>query len=189
MICWDCLWRIGLFYSYWSYEIRQSQLDKPVFALRRLSKNVLRSHKSSPASCPRPANFVLYAAWCETERSRRDLARVLTIESSGCKGASIYDVRKIFGFFDPPSPFIQILCTVCPQIWGIFLPSPSPLCADVIYGSPLAESGGRTDLCIICICSALASGLGSLRHTRRGRGITENLVLESTHLHCPRPFR
>ena len=52
------------------------------------------------------------------------------------KGASIYDVRKILGFLDPPPPFVRILCTVCPQNWGIFCP---PLSADVIYGSPLSR--------------------------------------------------
>ena len=35
MFFWDCLWMIGLLYSYWSYWMRQSQSDKTVFALRR----------------------------------------------------------------------------------------------------------------------------------------------------------
>ena len=35
MVFWACLWRIGLFYSYWSFWIRQSQSDKTVSALRR----------------------------------------------------------------------------------------------------------------------------------------------------------
>ena len=33
------------------------------------------------------------------------------------RGASIYDVRKIWYYLTPP---VQILCTVCPQNWGIF---------------------------------------------------------------------
>ena len=42
-------------------------------------------------------------------------------------GASIYDVRKILGFFDPPPLqkwVVRILCTVSPQNWGIFWPPP-----------------------------------------------------------------
>ena len=42
-----------------------------------------------------------------------------------------------FRIFLPP--FVRILCTVYPQMWGIFLPSTSPLCADVIYGCPQRE--------------------------------------------------
>ena len=34
-VLWDCHWMIGLFYSSWSYWIRQSQSDKTVFALGR----------------------------------------------------------------------------------------------------------------------------------------------------------
>ena len=54
------------------------------------------------------------------------------------EGASIYDVRKTFGFFyHPPSsdfyvPFVRK--------FGVFFYPPSPLCADVIYGSPLTGS-------------------------------------------------
>ena len=43
------------------------------------------------------------------------------LAKSSSLGPSIYDVRKIFGFFAPPlSPFVRILCTVCSQIYGIF---------------------------------------------------------------------
>ena len=42
------------------------------------------------------------------------------VQVSNTKGASIYDVRKILEFFDPP--LVRILCTVRPQIWGIFRP-------------------------------------------------------------------
>ena len=56
MVFWDCLWLIGLFYSQWSYWIRQSQSDKTVFALRcisvltkKITKNVtVLSFKNSP---------------------------------------------------------------------------------------------------------------------------------------------
>ena len=44
------------------------------------------------------------------------------------QGPSIYDVRKILGFFDPPSPlhphFTQPISTVRPQNWAI--PQPPP---------------------------------------------------------------
>ena len=33
------------------------------------------------------------------------------------EGASIYDARKILGFL---TLLVRILCTVCPQNWGIF---------------------------------------------------------------------
>ena len=56
------------------------------------------------------------------------------------RGASIYDVHTIFGFFDPLS--IYQIHTVCPQTLVYFLP-PSPFCADVdvIHGRIRREEG------------------------------------------------
>ena len=62
------------------------------------------------------------------------------------KGPSIYDVREILGFFDPPPPLVRIwdLSTVlnsCNLPYYIFFWAnpPPPLSADVIYGCPLSE--------------------------------------------------
>ena len=64
------------------------------------------------------------------------------------KGASIYDVREIFGFFDPLPPchchnsadFVPFFCFL-----GTPLPPPT---ADVIYGSPLMiMNRDMNDLC------------------------------------------
>ena len=35
------------------------------------------------------------------------------------KGATIYDVNNILGFFDPSPLFVRKIYTVCPRIWGI----------------------------------------------------------------------
>ena len=78
-----------------------------------------------------------------------------SFNSTASWGASMYDVRKCFGFYDPPPSHVQkstnfvsfvcffLLVTVTNQLilflssafWGPSLPPPT---ADVIYGSPPA---------------------------------------------------
>ena len=67
--------------------------------------------------------------------------------SSHPKGASIHDVRKMFGFNPPPSPitFInQLILFLLSAFW-------SPPTVDVIYGSPLNSiSLSRMRLKVVC---------------------------------------
>ena len=56
------------------------------------------------------------------------------------KGDSIYDVRKVLGFFDPPSPLCPNFMYCLSAKLGYFL---TPLSADVIYGSPLTQNRRR----------------------------------------------
>ena len=59
--------------------------------------------------------------------------------------ASIYDVRKIFGFMDP-SPLVtvtnQLILFLSSAFWG---PNSLPPTADVIYGSPLRRRDARSE--------------------------------------------
>ena len=74
MVFWDCLWMMGLFYSYWSCWIGQSQSDKTVSALRRLPReeegDTIRAGKDDgssgatmpaafPGSCVKSTGFIL----------------------------------------------------------------------------------------------------------------------------------
>ena len=85
-----------------------------------------------------------FPGWCDTFQK-------LFKEEESCQsweeqmlphGASIYDVRKIFGFFDPLLPLslsqISWFCSFCMFI-GDPLPPPN---ADVINGSHSGDGGG-----------------------------------------------
>ena len=67
------------------------------------------------------------------------------------KGASIYDVRKIFGFFYSPPPFVTVTYQLNLFPLSAFLGSSSPHPVDVIDGSPEARG------------SLVASGMSPLR--------------------------
>ena len=85
----------------------------------------------------------------------------------------------------PPPLVVRILCTVCPQIC-FFLLTPSHLCADVIYGSPLRTWWESTEL----VRGAMQASELERRHARRAwapRCIRERRMHKNIALGCVNP--
>ena len=57
----------------------------------------------------------------------------------------MYDIRKMFGIFLPPTPFVCILCTVCPQNWGIFWHPYPPQCGRHIWKPTYGVAAERVE--------------------------------------------
>ena len=77
-------------------------------------------------------------------------------------GPSIYDVRKIFGFFDTPLSPITHMANFVPFICLLGDPLPPPS-ADVIYGSPLSWNRPRSLVLFVRYPRGVNNGGGFLQ--------------------------